>query len=140
MQDQLTGLAADLADYGPGKRTDRRLFLRQRRCRIDANNHEQAERLDSGDGLGNRTSKSRRTANISMHLAVAQEVGRSLGRHRRDLDLMGIIGRIDRQLVAAAGHGDRDGRHRGDEKAASGHLPSGTFRHGVSQSCRLARS
>src|SRR6267143_2892531 len=34
---------------------------------------------------------------------------------------MGIIRRIDRQLVAAAGHGDRDGRHRGDEEAASGH-------------------
>src|SRR5206468_11492796 len=115
MPNQLTGLAAELADYDPGKRTDGRLLLRQRRCRIDANNHEQAERLDSTDGLGNRTSKSRRTANISMHLAVAQEIGRSLGRHRRDLDLMRIIGRIDRQLVAAAGYSDRDGRHRDDK-------------------------
>jgi len=56
-----------------------------------------------------------------MHLAVAQEVRRSLGHHRRNLDLMRIIGRIDRQLMAAAGYGDRDERHRGDEQAASGH-------------------
>ncbi len=121
MRDQLAGLATDLADCGPGKRTDGRLVLRQRRCRIDANNHKRAKRLDSGDGLGHRTCKSRRTANISMHLAVAQEVRRSLGHHRRNLDLMRIIGRIDRQLMAAAGYGDRDERHRGDEQATSGH-------------------
>ena len=80
--------------------------------RIDAHDDERAERLDGAELGRRRAGKAQAAADIGLDLALAQRLGGALGSERPDLDLVRIVGRIDRQLVAAP----CDGRGRRREQ------------------------
>ena len=130
-----------VAHDGLGSGAGRGVILGVGRLRVEPDDDEGAERLHRADRISGRGGESRRAADVGMQLAGAHQLGRALGRHRGDLDLVRIVRRVDGQLVAAPRHRrDQQERDRNSECTARIHRQTPTPSERPSPHPRSART
>ncbi len=114
MEDESASAARHFMDDGFDKCARRGRVGCEAGLWIGAHDNKGAERLDRADEV--RPVGRREVADIGLDLVVAQQSGSPRGRQRPDLDLVRIIGGIDRHLMAAARHRDEgDGEQHDDQ-------------------------
>src|SRR5271165_2007849 len=94
MQDEIR--PRQVADDSFEGGASRKLIRGHRGLRIDAHQHERAERLDSTDRTRQRAGKAQAWSDIGLDLGVAEGVSGALRSERPNLDLMRIKRWIDR--------------------------------------------
>src|SRR5258708_36163900 len=93
-----------------------------RRRRVDGHDDEGAKRIDGTYRVGRCADEAQR-ADIGMDSSIGKQACRAGWVDRLHADLMRVEGPVDRQLVAAAGHGSDRNRGDQDRERASAHHP-----------------
>ena len=103
--------------HGPGNGAAGPVAAGTGRVGVDVDHQKGAQRLDGLERLPGRTGEGGLASHVGLDTALLEGGSGGTGGDGLDANLLGVIGRIDRHLVA--GVGGRENRHGGDGKKKS---------------------